>query len=55
MAKIPYKISVPEAVELKDQMTQLLEKNFIRRSVSTWGARILFQKKDGIFYLYIDF
>ena len=51
-----YKMSVPEAIELKDQMTQLINQGFIRPSVSLWGAPVLFQKKkDGTFRLCIDF
>ncbi|MCO5554581.1 hypothetical protein L7F22_008111 [Adiantum nelumboides] len=55
LAKSPYKMSLSEALELKDQLTQLLEQGFIRPSVSPWGAPVLFQKKDGTFRLCIDF
>ena len=45
-----------EALELKNQLSQLLEQGFIKPSVSPWGAPILFQKKkDGTFCLCIDF
>ena len=55
LAKSPYKMSVSEALELKDQLTQLLEQGFIRPSVFPWGAPVLFQKKkDGTFRLCID-
>ena len=48
IAKSPYKMLVPEAMELKEQLCQLLEQGFIRPSVSLWGAPVLFQKKkDG--------
>ena len=44
-----------EALELKNQLSQLLEQGFIKPSVSPWGAPILFQKKkDGTFHLCID-
>ena len=56
IAKSPYKMSVPEAIELKEQLRQLLEQGFIRPSVSPWGAPILFQKKkDGTLRLCIDY
>ncbi|MCO5602462.1 hypothetical protein L7F22_056594 [Adiantum nelumboides] len=56
IAKSPYKMSLLEALELKNQLTQLLEQGFIRPSVSPWGAPILFQKKkDGTFRLCIDY
>ncbi|MCO5557615.1 hypothetical protein L7F22_011181 [Adiantum nelumboides] len=49
-------MSLSEALELKNQLTQLLEQGFIRPSVSHWGAPILFQKKkDGTFRLCIDY
>ncbi|MCO5579397.1 hypothetical protein L7F22_033252 [Adiantum nelumboides] len=41
IAKSPYKMSLSEALELKNQLTQLLEQGFIRPSVSPWGAPIL--------------
>ncbi|MCO5583736.1 hypothetical protein L7F22_037650 [Adiantum nelumboides] len=56
IAKSPYKMSLSEALELKNQLTQLLEQGFIKPSVSPWGAPILFQKKkDGTFRLCIDY
>ncbi|MCO5610521.1 hypothetical protein L7F22_064760 [Adiantum nelumboides] len=56
IAKSPYKMSLSEALELKNQLTQLLEQGFIRPSVSPWGAPIPFQKKkDGTFRLCIDY
>ena len=37
-----------ELVELKKQLQELLEKGFIRPSISPWGAPVLFAKKrDG--------
>ena len=37
-----------ELIELKGQIQDLLDKGFIRPSVSTWGAPVLFvKKKDG--------
>ena len=55
-ARAPYKMSPSEALELKNQLNQLLEQGFIKPSVSPWGAPVLFQKKkDGTFRLCIDF
>ena len=56
IARTPYKMSPFEALELKNQLSQLLEQGFIKTSVSPWGAPVLFQKKkDGTFCLCIDF
>ena len=33
--------------ELKEQLKDLLDKGFIRRSISPWGAPVLFIKKKG--------
>ena len=56
VSKRPYKMSLPEAIELKEQLRQLLEQGFIRPSNSPWGAPVLFQKKkDGSLRLCIDY
>ena len=45
-----------ELKELKLQLQELLEKGFIRLSVSPWGAPVLFvKKKDGTLRLCIDY
>ncbi|TYK21201.1 pol protein [Cucumis melo var. makuwa] len=45
-----------ELKELKVQLQELLDKGFIRPSVSTWGAPVLFvKKKDGSMRLCIDY
>nr|GEZ61553.1 retrotransposon protein, putative, Ty3-gypsy subclass [Tanacetum cinerariifolium] len=45
-----------ELKELKDQLQELLERGFIRPSVSPWGAPVLFvKKKDGSMKLCIDY
>ena len=42
--------------ELKIQLQDLVDKRFIRPSVSPWGASVLFvKKKDGTMQLCIDF
>jgi hypothetical protein len=41
----PYRMSVSELAELKKQLEDLLDKKFIRPSVSPWGAPVLLVKK----------
>ncbi|WVZ51932.1 hypothetical protein U9M48_003029 [Paspalum notatum var. saurae] len=56
IAKAPYKMSGKEYDELKKQLDELLEKGFIRRSVSPWAAPVLFvKKKDGSMRMRIDY
>ena len=51
--KTAYRMSTPELLELK---MKLLEKKYIRPSVSPWGAPILFlKKKYGTLRLCIDY
>lgn len=45
VSRAPYKMSVPELTELKMQSQELLDKKYIRPSVSPWGAPVLFVKK----------
>ena len=52
----PYRMAPLELKELKLQLQELLEKGFIRPSVSPWGAPMLFvKKKDGTLQLCIDY
>eukprot|EP00253_Pinus_taeda_P018413 PITA_18413 len=56
MSRAPYRMSVPELTELKMQLQELLDKNYIRPSVSPWGAPVLFvKKKDGTLRMCIDY
>ena len=49
-------MSPPELMELKMQLQELLDKGYIRPSVSPWGAPVLFVKnKDGTFRMCIDY
>ena len=41
----PYRMSPMELAELKKQLEDLLSKQFVRPSVSPWGAPVLFVKK----------
>ncbi|XP_052735477.1 uncharacterized protein LOC128197472 [Vigna angularis] len=52
----PYKMSSAELTELKGQIEDLMDKQFIRSSASPWGAPILLvKKKDGSSRLCIDY
>jgi hypothetical protein len=49
-------MSLLELTELKIQLQELLDKEYIRPSVSSWGALVLFvKKKDGTLRLCIDY
>ncbi|GBG81104.1 hypothetical protein CBR_g31780 [Chara braunii] len=52
----PYRLSIPEATELKRQLEELLRLGFIKPSNSPWVAPVLFARKaDETFRLYIDY
>ena len=56
VSKAPYRMSTPEMLELKMQLQELLEKKYIRLSVSPWGVPVLFvKKKDGTLRFCIDY
>jgi hypothetical protein len=56
ISKAPYRMAPRELAELKGQLQELLDKGFIRPSVSPWGAPVLFvKKKDGSMRLCIDY
>jgi hypothetical protein len=56
ISKAPYRMAPTELKELKMQIQELLDKGFIRPSVSPWGAPVLFvKKKDGTFRMCIDY
>ena len=45
-----------ELKELKEQLEELLQKGFVRPSISPWGAPILFMKKrDSTMRLCVDY
>jgi len=51
----PYRMAPAELAELKKQIEELLEKQFIRPSASPWGAPVLLvKKKDGSSWLCVD-
>eukprot|EP00253_Pinus_taeda_P036167 PITA_36167 len=44
-SKAPYRMSTPDLVELKLQLKEMLDKGYIKPSVSPWDAPVLFIKK----------
>ena len=56
ISRTPYHMAPTELKELKAQLQELLDKGFIRPSVSPWGAPVLFvKKKDGTLRMCIDY
>ena len=56
ISRAPYHMAPTELKELKTQLQELLDKGFIRPSVSPWGASVLFvKKKDGTLRMCIDY
>ena len=56
ISRTPYRMAPTELKELKTQLQELLDKGFIRSSVSPWGAPVLFvKKKDGTLRMCIDY
>ena len=56
ISKSPYQMNILELNELKSQLKELIDKNYIRPSVSPWGALVIFvKKKDGTLCLCIDY
>ncbi|KAL0283069.1 UNVERIFIED_CONTAM: Retrovirus-related Pol polyprotein from transposon [Sesamum radiatum] len=51
----PYRMAPSELKELKKQLEELLDKGFIRPSISPWGAPVLFVKKNGSMRLCVDY
>jgi hypothetical protein len=43
-SRIPYIISTLELVEIKLKLKEMMEKGYIRPSVSLWGETVLFVK-----------
>ena len=54
--RAPYRMAPTKLKELKTQLQELLDKGFIRPSVSPWGELVLFvKKKDGTLRMCIDY
>ncbi|GBG73664.1 hypothetical protein CBR_g17007 [Chara braunii] len=52
----PYRLSIPEATELKRQLEELLRLGFIKPNNFPWGASVIFARKaDGTLRLCIDY
>lgn len=56
ISQAPYKMTPAELRELKAQLHDLLDKGYIRPSVSPWGGSVMFiKKKDGMMRLCVDY
>ncbi|KAL0534846.1 hypothetical protein IC582_029143 [Cucumis melo] len=56
ISQTPYRMTPSELKELKVQLQELVDKGYIRPSVSPWGALVQFmKKKDGTLRLCIDY
>ncbi|TYK11960.1 ty3-gypsy retrotransposon protein [Cucumis melo var. makuwa] len=56
ISRASYRMAPAELKKLKVQLQELLDKGFLRLSVSPWGAPVLFvKKKDGSMCLCIDY
>jgi hypothetical protein len=56
VSRTPYRMSTPELVELNLQLKEMMDKGYIRPSVSPWGAPVLFVKnKDDTLRVCIDY
>ncbi|XP_012477663.1 uncharacterized protein LOC105793284 [Gossypium raimondii] len=52
----PYRMEPAKLIELKAQLLELLDRGFIRPSISPWGAPVLLvKKKDNFLRLCIDY
>ena len=55
-SKAPYRMNILELNEIKSQLKELIDKKYIRPSVSPWGAPVIFvKKKDRTMQLCIDY
>ena len=55
-SKSPYRMNIVELTKLQSQLQELIDKTYIRPSVSPWGALVLFvKKKYGTLRLCIDY
>ena len=54
VSRAPYRMNTPELTKLRMQIHELLDKGYVRPSVSPWGVPVLFvKKKDGTFKMCI--
>ena len=50
VSRAPYRMALIELKELKVRLQELLDKGFVRPSVSPWGAPVLFMKRKMALY-----
>ena len=56
ISKRPYRMPANDLEEIKKQIKELLEKGYIRRSSSPWGAPVLLvEKKDKSLRMVVDY
>ena len=56
ISKRPYRMPANDLEEIKKKIKELLEKGYIRRSSSPWGALVLLvEKKDGSLRMVVDY
>jgi hypothetical protein len=56
ISKATYRMALSDLKELKEQLQELLDKSFIRPSISPWGAPVFFvKKKDGSMRICINY
>ena len=56
ISRAPYRMAPSELKELRLQLQELLDKGFIRPSISPWGAPVLsVKKKDDTLRMCIDY
>ena len=56
VSKAPYRMAPLELAEVKRQVEELMQKQFIRPGASPWGAPVLLvKKKDGKLRLCVDY
>ena len=51
----PYIMALAKLNELKEYLKYLLDKGFIKPSISPWGAPVLLRKKDGFLKMCNDY
>ena len=55
ISKRPYRMPANDPEEIKKQIKELLDKGYIRRSSSPWGAPVLLVEKDGSLRMVVDY
>lgn len=56
VSNAPYQMAPKELQEIKVQIQELLDQEYIQPSVSPWGAPVMFvKKKDGSMRMCIDY